>query len=100
VNLNLFFFQACINYGIKPKPSTSHNPQSIGVIEGVHLTLGIILRLFGMHNKTLNEDDSWSSFLAAIAWAIRSTYQFTLHATPTQLVFEHDMIINNKLKAN
>jgi hypothetical protein len=27
------FIQTCIDYGIKPKPSTSHNPQSNGIIE-------------------------------------------------------------------
>jgi hypothetical protein len=86
------FIQTCINYGKKPKPSTSHNPQSNGIIERVHLTLGNMLRSFEMQNKTLNEEDPWSSFLAATAWAIRSTYHTTLHATPTQLVFGRDMI--------
>jgi hypothetical protein len=75
------FIQTCINYGIKPKPSTSHNPQSNGIIERVHLTLGNMLRSFEMQNKTLNEGGPWSSFLAAMAWAIRSTYHTTLCVT-------------------
>jgi hypothetical protein len=53
-----------------------------------------------MQNKTLNEEDPWSSFLAATARAIRSTYHTTLHATPTQLVFGRDMILNIKFKAD
>jgi hypothetical protein len=53
-----------------------------------------------MQNKILDENDPWSSFLAAIARAIRSTYHTTLHATPTQLVFGWDMILNIKFKAD
>jgi hypothetical protein len=100
VNLSLFFLQTFINYVIKPKPSKSHNPQSNGIIERVHLTLGNMLRSFEMQNKTLNEEDPWSSFLAATSWAICSTYHTTLHATPTQLVFGCDMILNIKFKVN
>jgi hypothetical protein len=88
------FLQTCINDGIKPKPSTSHNPQSNGIIEWVHLTLGNMLRSWEMQNKTLNKEDPWSSFLAATAWVIRSHYHTTLHAMPTQLVFGRDMILN------
>jgi hypothetical protein len=94
------FIQTSINYGIKSKPSKSHNPQSNRVIERVHLTLGNMLRSFEMQNKTLNEEDPWSSFLEVTAWAIRSTYHTTLHATPTQLVFGRDMILNIKFKAD
>jgi hypothetical protein len=53
-----------------------------------------------MQNKTLNEEDPWSSFLAATAWAIRSTYHTTLHATSTQLLFGRDMILNIKFKSD
>jgi hypothetical protein len=53
-----------------------------------------------MQNKTLNEEDPWYSFLAATAWAIRSTYHTTLRATLTQLVFGCDMILNIKFKAD
>jgi hypothetical protein len=51
-------------------------------------------------NKTLNEEDPWSSFLAATVWAIRSIYHTTLRATPTQLVFGCDMILNIKFKSD
>jgi Integrase zinc binding domain len=48
------FIQTCINYGIMHKNSTSHNPQSNGIIERVHSTLGNMLRSFEMQNKTQN----------------------------------------------
>jgi hypothetical protein len=31
--LKATFYETCKNFGIKPKPSTSHNPQANGIIE-------------------------------------------------------------------
>ena len=42
----------------------------------------------------MDRSDAWSGILAAVAWAIRSTYHTTLKATPGQLVFGRDMILN------
>ena len=39
------------------------------------------------------------SFVAAASWAIRSSYHSTLKATPGQLVFGRDMLLNIKFKA-
>jgi hypothetical protein len=64
------------------------------------LTLGDLLRLFEIQNNTINENYPWSSFLAATTWKICSTYHTTLHATPTQLVFGRDMILNVKFKVD
>jgi hypothetical protein len=36
----------------------------------------------------------WGGILAAIAFALRSTYHMTLQATPGQLVFGRDMVLN------
>ena len=46
------FKQMCINYGMKEKPSTSYNPQSNGIIEGVHQVLGNALRTFELKKGT------------------------------------------------
>ena len=47
-----------------------------------------------LQNKYIDEDDPWSEILEATAFAVRSTYHTTLQATPDQLVFARDMIIN------
>ena len=39
--------------------------------------------------------DPWSELLGSVAWAIRSTHHTTLQATPGQLVFGRDMLLNN-----
>ena len=48
----------------------------------------------------MDEDDPWAGLLAAAAFAIRSTYHTTLKATPGQLVYGRDMVLNMKHVAN
>jgi hypothetical protein len=39
-------------------------------------------------------DDPWGGILVAVAFALRSTYHMTLQATPGQLIFGRDMVLN------
>jgi transposase InsO family protein len=93
------FKQMCNNYGIKAKPTTSYNPQANSMVERVHQVLGNMLRTQRI-DDTLSDNKSWENFLSAAAWAIRSTYHTTLDATPGQLVFGRDMLLNIAFKAN
>ena len=45
-------------------------------------------------NDGIDDDDPWSSVLAEVMAAVHSTYSTTTQATPMQLVFGHDAIIN------
>ena len=98
------FKQMCDNYGIKAKPTTSHNPQANAIIERVHKVVNDMLRSFDLENNHENleeqEDNPFDYFLQSTAWAIRSTYHTTLQATPCQLVFGRDMIHNIAFRAN
>ena len=94
------FKQMCENYGIKAKPTTSHNPQANAIIERVHKVVNNMLRSFDLEQENLEEDNPFEYFLQSTAWAIRSTYHTTLQATPCQLVFGRDMIHNIAFKAN
>ncbi len=38
--------------------------------------------------------DPWGELLASVTWAIRSTHHVTLNASPTQLVFGIDMLLD------
>ena len=88
------------NYGLKGKPSSLYNPQSNGIIERVHEVLNNILRTFELEQRELDEDDPWTEFLSAAAFAIRATYHTTLGASPGQLVFGRDMILPITIEAN
>jgi transposase InsO family protein len=47
------FKQICIqdNYGIKAKPTTSHNPQANAIIERVHKVVNDMLRSFDLESN-------------------------------------------------
>jgi hypothetical protein len=90
----------CNNYGIKAKPTTSHNPQANAIIERVHKVINNMLRSFDLEQEHLEEGNPFEYFLQSTTWAIRSTYHTTLQATPCQLVFGRDMIHNIAFKAN
>ena len=88
------------DYGIKKKPITIRNPQANAIIERVHQTLGNILRTFELENNYLDEKDPWLGILSATTFVIHSTYHTTTQASPGQLVFGRDMILNIKHIAN
>jgi hypothetical protein len=90
----------CDNYGIQKKNTTPYNPQANGIVERVHQVLGDALRTFELENRELDEHDPWSPFLAAAAYAIRSTYHTTLEATPAQLTLGRDMLLPIHFKAD
>jgi hypothetical protein len=94
------FKQMCNNYGIKAKPTTSHNPQANAIIERHHKVVNEMLRSFDLEKQNLEDINSFEYFLQSTTWAIRSTYHITLQATPCQLVFGRDMIHNIAFKAN
>ena len=86
------------DYGIKCKPATTRNPQANSVIERIHQTLGNIIRVYDY--DALDEQDPWSGPLNAAMFALRATYHTTLQASPSQLVFGRDAILNTKFEAN
>ena len=86
------------DYGIKRRPATTRNPQAKSVIERVHQTLGNIIRIYDY--DALDEEDLWSGPLSAAMFALRATYHTTLQASPTQLVFGRDAILNTKFVAD
>jgi hypothetical protein len=59
-----------------------------------------MLRTFELEHKEFDEIDPWKGFLSAVTFAICSTYHTTLQASPGQLVFGRDMIMNTEYIAN
>jgi transposase InsO family protein len=60
------------NYGIKAKPTTSHNPQTNAIIERVNKVVYDMLRSFDFENNHENlqeqEDNPFDYFLQSTAW--------------------------------
>ena len=80
-------------------PITTRNPQANGVLERIHATIGNMINTMDLvqHDKDV---DPFEGVLAAAMFAVRSTYHTTLQATPAQLVFGRDSILNIKFDAN
>ena len=88
------------DYGISKHGATVRNPQANAIIERIHQTIGNVIRTFQIHSTELDEEDPWKGLLAATMFATRATYHTTLKATPMQLVFGRDAILNTKFEAN
>ena len=88
------------DYGISKHGASKRNPQANSIIERIHQTIGNMIRTFQVHNNYLDEKNPWDGILAATMFATRATYHTTLQATPAQLVFGRDAILNTKFEAN
>ena len=85
-------------YGLTKRPITTRNPQANSVLERIHQTIGNMIRTF--QPQDLDEEDPWSGILSATMFAVRSTVHTTNMATPMQLVFGRDAILNVFHEAN
>ena len=87
------FAKMCHNdYVLNRKPITTRKPQSNAIIERIHQNIGNIIRTFDVSNIVNN--DPWSGILVATMFAVRATYHTILQASPMQLVFGRDAILN------
>jgi hypothetical protein len=89
------------NYGITARMATTRNPQTNSILERIHQTVGDMIRTFHMYDREdLDEHDPWTGVLTAIMAATRSTYSTTTRATPMQLVFGRDAMMNARFIAD
>ena len=83
------------DYGIKKKPITKRNPQANAIVGRVHQIIGNMSRTFEVQeDPDLDGSDPWSRILIAVKFAVRSTVYTTAKATPMQLVFGRDAMVN------
>ena len=59
-----------------------------------------MLKTKDLVNIEFDELDMWSPILASVAYAIRCSHHSTLNATPGQLVFGRDMLLDLKFEPN
>ena len=86
-------------YGVEKKPITARNPQVNAIIERVHQTSGQMIRTMEVQN-TDNINGPFKGILSAVCFAVRATVHTTLQASPRQLVFGRDHVLNIKYQAN
>ena len=79
---------------IKPKCTTIKNPQANSIIERIHQVTGGMLKCKDLKNQIFDIRDVWGPTLSSIIYAVRCSYHSTLGATPGQLVFGRDMLLD------
>ena len=87
-------------YGIQRKVITARNPQANSIIERVHQVLHNMIRTLNIKDAEDLGPYGWTGVLSAVRQAMRSTVHTTTRATPTQLVFGRDAILNVSFEAN
>ena len=88
-------------YGAIRKVITTRNPQANAMVERAHQVIHNMVRSLQIRDKNdLDPQYGWQGILAAIRQAMRSTVHTTTRATPTQLVFGRDAILNVSFEAN
>jgi hypothetical protein len=88
------------DYGVTKKPATMRNPQANSILERIHQTIGNMVRTHQVGSADVDENDPWSGILAATMFAVCATYHTTTQATPAQLVFGRDAILNIMFNAD
>ena len=86
------------DYDLKRKPITTRNPHSDAIIEWIHKIIVNIIRKFDVTNIVNNNPRS--GILAATMFFVRATYHTSLQASPMQLLFGRDAILNINHVAN
>jgi hypothetical protein len=88
-------------YRITVKRITTRNPQSNSIIKRIHQVVGNMIRVQNIRDKNdLDKDFGWTGVLSAVRQAVRSLVHTTTRATPTQLVFGCDALLNVSFQAD
>ena len=88
------------DFAVKATCTSIKNPQSNAILERIHQVVGSMLKTKDLVNIEFDELDMWNPILASIAYAIRCSHHSTLNATPGQLVFGRDMLLDLKFEPN
>ncbi len=70
------------------------NPQANAILECLHQVLGQMLRTSELDMAETITPDNVNVFLDNAAWAICSTYHTVLKASPSTVIFGHDMLFD------
>ena len=87
--------------GIERELITTRNPQANSIVERIHQVVGDMIRTRDIRSRDdLDKDFPWLGILSAVRHAVRSLVHTTTRATPTQLVFGRDALLNVSFEAD
>ena len=82
------------NYDITRRPITTRNPQANAILDKAHQTIRNNICSFQLDKAKLNMDDPWEGILLTFIFAMQNFVYTSLGATPMELVFGQDAILN------
>jgi hypothetical protein len=88
------------DFAIQATCTSIKNPHSNAILERIHQVVGSMLKTQDLKEQIFDAWKPWSEVLASVAYAIRCSYHSTLQATPGQLVFGRDMLLNIGFEPN
>ena len=89
------------DYGITHKNITTRNPQANAMVERAHQTVHNLIASLDLRSKHhVDAHHGWKGILSAVAFAMRATVHSTAKATPMQLVFGRDAVLNIRFQAD
>eukprot|EP00956_Cyclotella_meneghiniana_P032342 scaffold88433_cov61-Cyclotella_meneghiniana.AAC.3 len=94
LRFKLHFQSLCDSFGLKRKPTSVKNPQANAILERIHQTLANMMRTDELDMADLVSPNDIADFLNDAAWAVRSTYQTVLKASPGAAIFVRDMLFD------
>ena len=83
----------------KGKPTTIKNLQLNAFVQRTHLVIAECIRSMRLRGRSYDET-AMHAVLQAVAWSLRSTHHTSIQASPSQLAFGRDMLINATYIAN
>ena len=88
-------------YPFKRKLITTRNPQANAIVERIHQVVHNMVRTQDLKDQDdLDKEFHLDGILSAIRCAVNSTVHTTTRATPTQLVFGRDALLNISFEAD
>lgn len=93
------FLDLLISFGVEPKHRTIKNPQANSIVERAHQTIADSIRAQDLENKKITNVEL-KNIIQSTAFGLQSIYHSALKASPGQVTFEKDILINMTYVAN
>ena len=87
-------------FSVKPTCTDIKNPQGNSILERIHQVVSSMLKTKDLANATFDAVAPWSDIFASMVYVVQCSYHSTLQATPRQLFFGRDILLDTNFQTN